>query len=125
MARPVSSQQAVQKAQSLLVRRLPGARRTTVQAHLVRTGSIAESLYAHWQVGAYQWRVKHLRWFLEHRTVQFEPSVRYRYWLTIRLLVIALGRELDWLPRLRGTWTQPLAIPTTVSRRGRPLKRPT
>jgi hypothetical protein len=125
MARPASTKQAVAKAQGLLVRRLPGARRTTVRAHLVRAAAIAATLYARWQVGPYQWRVKHLRWFLEHRIQHFEPSVRYRYWLTVRLLAIALGRDDDWLPRLNGSWTQPAEDPVAGSRAGRPLKRPT
>jgi hypothetical protein len=96
-----------------------------VQAHLGRAGAIASSIYRRWQLGAYQWRVKHLRWYLEHRTDRLAKSARYRHWLTIRLLVIALGREADWLPRLRGPWERPTETATNKPRSGRPLKRPT
>lgn len=125
MARPASARQAARQAHALLVRRLPGARRTTVQAHLVRAEAIAARIYRRWQVGPYQWRVKHLRWYLEHRLEGFEQGVRYRYWLTLRVLVIALGREADWLPRLRGPWTRPSETISENPRQGRPLKRPT
>jgi len=125
MAKPASARKAVQQAQRLLIRRLPGARRTTVHAHLIRAGTVALSLYRRWQVGPYQWRVKHLRWFLEHQMNQLEPGVRYRYWLTVRLLVIAIGREADWLPRLQGPWTHPSGRLDGKAGAGRPLKRPT
>jgi hypothetical protein len=107
---------------SFAVYRAPG---TTVHAHLGRAGGIAACIYRRWQVGPYEWQVKHLRWFLEHGTTSLEGSVRcYRYWLTIRVLIIALGREADWLPHhkpldmVRGHRHCEGSI-------GRPLKRPT
>lgn len=125
MARPASTRQTTRQAQGLLARRLPGARRTTVKAHLQRAGAIGETIYQRWQVGAYQWRVKHLRWYLEHRTQRLKPSARYRHWLTVRLLVIALGRESDWLPRLNGPWTRPVEARASRPGAGRPVNRPT
>ena len=125
MGKPATSCQAIHQAQGLLVRRLPGARRTTVGAHLQRARAIGQAIYRRWQIGPYQWRVKHLRWYLEHRTHRLEPSARYRHWLTLRLLVIALDREKDWLPRLRGPWERPKIEPATATKPGRPLKRPT
>ena len=124
MARPASSRQAIHQTQGLLIRRLPGARKTTVRSHLKRAAAIAKASYQRWQVGPYQWRVKHLRWYLEHRSKRFEPGTRYRYWLTIRLLVMALGREADWLPRLQGPWCRPGEPPAQATRSGRPVKRP-
>jgi hypothetical protein len=96
-----------------------------VKAHLQRAATIGQAIYQRWQIGPYQWRVKHLRWYLEHRTHRQEPSARYRHWLTVRLLVIALDCESDWLPRLRGPWERPKDEPAKVSKPGRPLKRPT
>ena len=107
------------------MRRLPGARRTTVERQLLRAGAIAADIYRRWQLGPYQWQVKHLRWYLEHRTNRFEPSARYRYWLTVRVLAIALGRGADWLPRLRGPWERPIVTRRDAVGIGRPLKRPT
>ena len=125
MSRPASVTQAAQEAEALLVRRLPGARRTTVQAHLHRARAIAADVYRRWQIGPYQWQVKHLRWYLEQRTNRFEPSARYRYWLTVRVLVIALDKDADWLPRLKGRWERPIVTRTDDVGIGRPLKRPT
>ena len=125
MGRPSSGNAAAYQARALLVRRLPGARRTTVQPHLDRAAAIAACLYRRWLVGPYQWRVKHVRWYLEHGTNSFEQSVQYRYWLTIRVLVIALGTEANWLPRLKGPWERPTAQAPAESKPGRPLKRPT
>jgi hypothetical protein len=74
---------------------------------VVRGEHAAEVIWRRWQVGPHQWQVKHLRWYLEHRTVSMKPSTRYRHWLTVRALVYALGRSDDWLPRLRGDWIRP------------------
>ena len=124
MARPASTAEAAGKTVRLLMRRLPGPRATTVHGHLTRARLIGAALYQRWQVGPYQWRLKHLRHYLEHRTARFEPTTRYRHWLTVRLLVLALGRE-DWLPRLRGPWERPAAHDGSPVQGGRPLKRPT
>jgi hypothetical protein len=126
VARPASAHEAVRQTHGLLARRLPGARRTTVSDHLARAAGIASCLYRRWQVGPYQWRLKHARWYLEHgMDPSFEPSVRYRYWLTLRLLVIALRKDVDWLPRLRGPWERPDPHDGARVYGGRPLKRPT
>ena len=123
MARPASPRQAARLARGLLDRRLPGPRRTTVPGQVHRAERIAKRIYRRWQVGPYQWQVKHLRWYLEHVTRTFAPTTRYGYWLTVRVLVIALDREADWLPRLQGPWTR--FAETGTPRTGRPLKRPT
>ncbi len=125
MARPASTRQATHQTQSLLTRRLPGARGTTVKAHLQRAGAVGKTIYQRWQLGPYQWQVKHLRWYLAHRTRRLKRSARYRHWLTVRLLVIALGREADWLPRLNGPWTRPGEARAFRPGAGRPVNRPT
>lgn len=124
MARPVSPAEAACKTVALLVHRLPGPRGTTVQGHLGRARLVGEALYRQWRVGPYQWRLKHLRHYLEHRTARLEPATRYRYWLTVRLLVLALKRE-AWLGRLKGPWERPAGSDGTPVQGGRPLKRPT
>ena len=78
-----------------------------MRAHLHRAERIAEAIYRRWQVGPYQWRVKHVRWYLENRTDNLSPSARYRHWLTVRLLVIALEKEVDWARQLTGSWVRP------------------
>jgi hypothetical protein len=81
-------------------------------------------IYRRWQVGPYQWRVKHVRWYLEHITNGFKPSTRYRHWLTIRVLMIALGKETDWQRHLNGPWVRPTGELGGM-KVGRPVKRPT
>jgi len=122
--RPANVRQAASQARDLLVRRLPGPRRTTVRAHLCRAERIAKAIYRRWQVGPFQWQIKHVRWYLEHCTDGLSPSTRYRHWLTLRLLVIALEKEADWARYLAGPWLRPTGV-TGVMKQGRPAKRPT
>ena len=123
MARPANQQAAARAAHALLVRRLPGSRRGSVRAHLRRAERIAERIWRRWQVGPHQWQVKHLRWYLATEARAFTPGTRYRYWLTIRTLVYALGKEAHWLGQLQGPWMRPSgqAGPLTG---GRPAKLP-
>jgi hypothetical protein len=107
MARPPNQHVAAKKARELLSRRLPGLDPTTVREHVVRAEHVAQAIWRRWQVGPYQWQVKHLRWYLEHRTEGMRPGTRYRHWLTVRALAYALGRSDDWLGHLRGTWLRP------------------
>lgn len=122
--RPANAKQAAAKARALLSRRLPGPRRTTVRSHLRRAERIAELIFQRWQLGPYQWQVKHVRWYLEHRTEHLSPSARYRHWLTLRLLVVALGREADWNRHLAGPWQRPTRVTGDLAI-GRPVRRPT
>ena len=92
MARPANQHSAARAAHALLVRRLPGSRRGSVRAHLQRAVRIADRIWRRWQVGPYQWQVKHLRWYLAAQARGFTPGPRYRYWLTVRALVFALGQ---------------------------------
>ncbi len=81
-------------------------------------------IYRRWNVGPYQWRVKHVRWYLERMTRGLKPGTRYRHWLTIRVLMIALGKEANWQRHLAGPWQRPNGErgPLKV---GRPVNRPT
>jgi hypothetical protein len=106
-----------------LVRRLPGSRRGSVCAHLQRAACIAETIWRRWQVGPHQWQVKHLRLYLCTQTVVFTTGTRYRYWLTIRALVYALGRDENWLVQLQGPWIRPTGQSGDL-KTGRPTKLP-
>ena len=106
--RPANAQQAVQHMEHLLVRKLKGKRSSRVKEHLNRAKRIAAILYHQFQVGPYQYQVKHLRWYLTTQTHQLKPATRYRHWLTITNIIDALGKNADWLLCLRGDWTQPL-----------------
>lgn len=123
MASPPNQTAAARQARDLLVRTLPGSRRGTVRAHLQRARLIAELIWRRWQAGPHQWRVKHLRWYLNTCTSQYAPGTRYRHWLTIRALVVALGRDEAWSPHLQGPWLRPTGQ-GGVLKTGRPPKLP-
>ena len=115
---------AMQQAEALLKRSLPGSR-TTVQEHCQRARRIADDIWRRWQVGPYSWQSKHLRWVLEVEYVDLAPSTRYKHWLTVRLLVSALNKLRDWEPLLQGPWLRPDGEVGPLSRRGRPRIWPT
>ena len=81
-------------------------------------------IYRRWHVGPYQWQVKYVRWYLECVTRDLEPGTRYRHWLTIRLLMIALDKETDWRHHLSGPWQRPTGELGAL-KAGRPVKGPT
>ncbi len=123
MARPANQHSAAAQARALLLRSLPGSRRGTVRGHLVRAERIAESIWRRWRGGPYQWRLKHLRWLLVVKTADYTTGIRYRYWLTLRASIFALGREADWLPQLNGPWLRPTGQAGRL-KPGRPPKLP-
>ena len=123
MSNPANQHAAAGEARALLARRLPGARRGTVAAHLARAERIADTIWRRWQVGPRRWRLKHMRWYLTTQTTVFTPGSRYRHWLTLRALAIALGHGDDWLGRLNGPWVRPTGQGGRLGI-GRPMARP-
>ena len=123
MANPANQQQAARIARDLLIRRLPGSRKGTVKPHLQRAELIAETIWQRWQVGPYQWQVKHLRWYLVEKTKHLTPGTRYRHWLTVHRLVLALPTPEHGLSQLKGPWLRPTGI-TGDLKTGRPVKKP-
>lgn len=106
MRRPANHRMAAHQAKSLLTKRLPGSRRGTVRQHLARSQRIAELIWRRWHVGPGQWRLKHIRWYLLTRTAHLGSGTRYRHWLTVRLLIMALDKD-GWIERLDGPWVRP------------------
>ncbi len=123
MSNPANQHAAARQARMLLAKRLPGSRRGTVAAHLVRAERIAEAIWRRWQAGPYQWQVKHLRWYLTMATGQYTSGTRYRHWLTVRVLAFALGKGNHWLAHLEGPWLRPSGQAGAV-KSGRPPKLP-
>ena len=109
MSRPANPRAAARQARSLLANRLPGSRRGTVRQHLARSERIAQTIWRRWQVGPYQWQLKHLRWYLVEKTNHCVSGTRYRYWLTVRLLIFALDHD-GWIERLDGPWVRPSGV---------------
>ena len=90
----------------LMKHRLKGSRRK-INEHYNRTLYMSDLLWAKFQVGAYRYRLKHLRWYLEEGTKLLLPATRYRHWLTAKNILEALDKEAVWTPQLQGSWTAP------------------
>lgn len=112
--RPANVQQAIRHMEHLLVRKLTGSRRNRVREHLTRATQIAGIIYGQFQVGPYQYQLKHLHWYLETQTHTLKPATRYRHWLTARIIINARDKSDNWLPRLQGAWTQPMKPESAV-----------
>lgn len=108
--RPANQQQAERHMEHLLNRKLEGNRGTRVKEHTQRAKKIAASIWKRFQVGPYQYRLKHLRWYLQVQTRHLKPSTRYRYWLTIKNILRALNKEAAWIHRLHGPWGSPAMV---------------
>jgi hypothetical protein len=108
--RPANTAQAQQHMRQLLAGKITGRRRTRVKEHTQRAQHIAECLYRRFQVGPYQYRLHHLLWYLDSQTKPLSPATRYRHWLTIQIIVLALQREGDWKNHLYGPWVKPSAL---------------
>ncbi len=107
MTNPANQKAADRQTRALLARRLPGSRRGTVAEHLARAERIGAAIWRRWHIGPYRWQLKHVRWFLATQTEGLTASTRYRYWLTVRALVFALGHGDIWMRRLVGPWVRP------------------
>ncbi len=121
MSRPGNQRSAGRQARALLAKRLPGSRRGTVRHHLARATHIAATIWRRWHVGPFQWQGKHLHWYLAEKTCEYVSGTRYRHWLTVRLLILALDRD-GWIQRLDGPWITGQRGPLKP---GRPVLEPT
>ena len=108
--RPASSEQAQQQMRKLLGRKIPGRRAAKVKEHTKRALQIADILYRQFQVGPYQYRQKHLKWYLNTHIQALTPASQYRHWLTLKIILVALDKEKLWVAVLHGPWQCPLPI---------------
>lgn len=75
--------------------------------HLMQADVIQFAIEERWKRDhPERWQAKHIRWFLQEQLKAASPETRYRYWLTVRILVGRLNKTTDWLPHLNGLWTQ-------------------
>ena len=105
--RPANIHQAQQHMRQLLGKKITGRRGSRVKEHTKRALQIAEVLYRQYQVGPYQYQLHHLSRYLNTHIQNLKPGSQYRHWLTVRIIVTALDKEMQWLPLLRGPWLAP------------------
>jgi hypothetical protein len=109
------------KLDELLERAQPGSRRA-VQVHIRRGRAIAACIEQRWgAIGPRQWRLKHVRWYLEVAAADLSAPTQYDHWRTVRVIIAAIGRLTDWAPRLHGSWQHRTGKPGQGSG-GRPPK---
>lgn len=113
--RPANQQQAERHMEHLMNRKLKGNRGTRVKEHTHRAKKIAAVIWTRFQVGPYQYQLKHLKWYLNTQIQHLTPNTRYRYWLTIKNIVNALNKENNWEAQLQGSWTIPAEPKTSIN----------
>lgn len=99
--RPANQQQAERHMQHLLNRKIPGNRQTKVKEHTRRAKRIAGTIWNRFQVGPYQYKLKHLKWYMDTQIQHLKPATQYRYGLTINSIVLALNKGPHWTNQLK------------------------
>jgi len=99
--RPANQQQAEKHMEHLLNRKISGCRRSKVNEHTQRARRIAVMIWTRFQVGPYQYQLKHLIWYLNTWTRHLKPATRYRHWITLRYIVWALNKPDAWAQALQ------------------------
>lgn len=88
-----------------LVARCGSGSKVTRQGHSRRLQQIREMILRRFGIHKHQqWKLKHLRWVLEHGLAQRSPATRYDYWLSVRLYAASRQRLKDWEHQLHGPW---------------------
>ena len=91
MSRPGSHIHAGHQAERILEKALPG-KHSNVVRRVRFARCIAERIWERWQVGPWQWQLKHLEWYLDHGVRGLRTSSRYGHWCTIRVLLAGTCR---------------------------------
>jgi hypothetical protein len=103
--KPKNKQQAINQAEELLRRRLPGSKRGAVKDYVDRAGVVAGEIYDQSTVGVYSMQLKHVRKYLT--TSSLTSGTLYKKWKVLEVVIKALGKE-EWLGILeRGPWVRP------------------
>lgn len=77
----------------------------TKNRHIMQATCIQQAIAERWQRHhPEQWRLKHIHWFLDIHLKNSSQETRYRYWLTLQVILVRLGKARDWEPRLQGNW---------------------
>ena len=104
--KPANNRIAAAEAMKLARNRMSGISYATKKRRVRRAAIIADAIWCRYQVGVYQWKLKHVRWLLEHHVKEMSVNAKYQYWLVVRNLVLFLNQP-HWIPLLKGRWTRP------------------
>jgi hypothetical protein len=86
----------------------------TKNRHIMQATCIQQAIAERWQRNhPEQWKLKHIHWYLDIHLKNSSQETRYRYWLTLQVIIQRLGKTRDWEPRLQGNWISRVS-PTNV-----------
>lgn len=88
------------KMKSFLGKRLTGSS-ITIKKHEERALKMSTAIYKRFGAHVYQYKQKHLLWFLNEHTKFYAKSTRYNYFLTITKIVLLNKKMAFWLPFLK------------------------
>lgn len=78
----------------------------TKKSDIQRAINIQQAIAKRWQRDhPKQWQLKHVHWLLDVHLRSLSQETRYRYWLTLRVILKRIKKVKDWEPRLQGSWT--------------------
>lgn len=120
---PANHNQAAWQVERLLRHALPGNSQS-VGRHVRRMRRVTELIWKRFQVGPWQWQLKHIRWALCHALRDLSAASRYDYWRSIERTLIVIERHVEWLPHLEGPWLRPNGDSPPRQMTGRPAKLP-
>ena len=92
MSHPPTENHAGRQAVSILEKALAG-KRANVTRRAKAAKNIAATIWRRWQVGPWEWQLKHLNWYLVHEVARLSPSAQYDKWRAIRVLLSGTRRE--------------------------------
>ena len=77
----------------------------TKKRHIMQATNIHQAIAERWpRDHPEKWKLKDTRWFLDVHLKNSSQETRYRYWLTMRVIFLRIGKTRDWEPRLQGSW---------------------
>lgn len=103
---PSNHNQAGRQAAMLVRYQLNGVSSATKRRRIARAEMVGVAIWRRWQRGPRRWQRKHIVWLFTHHLGSQTPNTQYQYWLTVRFLIVALGRG-HWIATLRGPWSRP------------------
>lgn len=115
--------EAARQAKALLIHSMPG-KKTSIRTHIKRAERVAMIIWCRWQVTPATWKVKHIRWYLNHSTRNLATTTRNDHWRTVEALISRQGKLSGWLPHLIGTWLRRDGLNKPIANTGRPKKLP-